>query len=128
MKTRLGTAAAMGAWSARHRKTAVFGWLLFVVLAACLGGVHGSTEVKESEAMPGQVSRAARILDDAGLKSPASETVLVQSATLAADDPAFRAAVEQVITGVGATGKAADVRSPTTPGRSRRTATRRSSS
>lgn len=112
MKTRLGTAAAMGAWSARHRKTAVFGWLLFVVLAACLGGVHGSTEVKESEAMPGQVSRAARILDDAGLKSPASETVLVQSATLAADDPAFRAAVEQVITGVGATGKAADVRSP----------------
>ncbi|MFI6843275.1 MMPL family transporter [Kitasatospora sp. NBC_00085] len=102
----------MGAWSARHRKTAVFGWLLFVVLAACLGGVHGSTEVKESEAMPGQVSRAARILDDAGLKSPASETVLVQSATLAADDPAFRAAVEQVITGVGATGKAADVRSP----------------
>ncbi|AUY54543.1 MMPL family transporter [Streptomyces sp. CB01881] len=102
----------MGAWSARHRKTAVFGWLLFVVLAAYLGGVHGSTEVKESEAMPGQVSRAARILDDAGLKSPASETVLVQSTTLAADAPAFRAAVEQVVTGVNATGKAADVRSP----------------
>ncbi|MBP0450406.1 MMPL family transporter [Kitasatospora sp. RG8] len=102
----------MGAWSARHRRTAVFGWLLFVVLAAYLGGVHGSTEVKESEAMPGQVSRAARILDDAGLKSPASETVLVQSTTLAADAPAFRAAVEQVVTGVNATGKAADVRSP----------------
>ncbi|MFD0278765.1 MMPL family transporter [Kitasatospora sp. NPDC127111] len=102
----------MGAWSARHRKTAVFGWLIFVVLAAFLGGVHGSTEVKQSEAMPGQVSRAARILDDAGLKSPSSETVLVQSATLAADAPAFRAAVDQVIAGVNATGKATDVRSP----------------
>ncbi|WP_406210927.1 MMPL family transporter [Kitasatospora sp. NBC_01560] len=102
----------MGAWSARHRKTAVFGWLIFVVLAAFLGGLHGSTEVKESEAMPGQVSRAARILDDAGLKSPASETVLIQSATLTSDAPAFRAVVEQVIAGVGATGRATDVRSP----------------
>ncbi|MFG3049900.1 MMPL family transporter [Kitasatospora sp. NPDC048239] len=102
----------MGAWSARHRKTAVFGWLLFVVLAAFLGGMHGSNEVKESEAMPGQVSRAAKILDEAGLKSPAGETVLVQSATLTSDAPAFRAAVEQVVTGVKATGKASDVRSP----------------
>ncbi|MFF2045366.1 MMPL family transporter [Kitasatospora sp. NPDC058170] len=105
-------AAAMGAWSARHRKTAVFGWLLFVVLAAFLGGLHGSNEVKESEAMPGQVSRAAKILDEAGLKSPAGETVLIQSAGLTSDAPAFRAAVEQVVTAVKATGKTADVRSP----------------
>ncbi|MFJ3792488.1 MMPL family transporter [Kitasatospora sp. NPDC090091] len=105
-------AAAMGAWSARHRKTAVFGWLLFVVLAAVLGGLHGSTQVKESESMPGQVSRAARILDDAGLKSPASETVLVQSDALTSTAPAFRAAVGQVVAAVGATGKAAEVRSP----------------
>lgn len=92
MKTKLGLAAAMGAWSARHRKAAVFGWLLFVVLSGYLGGLHGSTEVADSEAMPGQVSRAARILDDAGLTAPASETVLVQSATTTADAPAFRAA------------------------------------
>ncbi|MET8625535.1 MMPL family transporter [Kitasatospora sp. NPDC004669] len=102
----------MGAWSARHRKTAVFGWLLFVVLAAVLGGMHGSTEVTESESMPGQVSRAARILDEAGLKSPASETVLVQSATRSADDPAFKAVVSQVVAAVDGTGKAAEVRSP----------------
>ncbi|MFC5883872.1 MMPL family transporter [Kitasatospora sp. CM 4170] len=102
----------MGAWSARHRKTAVFGWLLFVVLAALLGGLHGSTEIKESESMPGQVSRAARILDDAGLESPASETVLVRSDALTTDAPAFRAAVGRVIAGIDATGKAAEVRSP----------------
>ncbi|MFF1907688.1 MMPL family transporter [Kitasatospora sp. NPDC058218] len=102
----------MGAWSARHRRTAIFGWLLFVVLSAFLGGLHGSTEVADSEAMPGQVSRAARILDEAGLKAPASETVLIQSATATADAPGFRAAVEQVVAGVTGTGRATDVRSP----------------
>lgn len=112
MKTKLGMAAAMGAWSARHRRTAIFGWLLFVVLSAFLGGLHGSTEVADSEAMPGQVSRAARILDEAGLKAPASETVLIQSATATADAPGFRAAVEQVVAGVTGTGRATDVRSP----------------
>lgn len=112
MKTKPGMAAAMGAWSARHRKTAVFGWLLFVVLAAFLGGLHGSTQVDEAEAMPGQVSRAAEILDRAGLKSPATETVLIQSTDRTADAPAFRAVVDQVIAGVNGTGKATDVRSP----------------
>ncbi|MER6363309.1 MMPL family transporter [Kitasatospora sp. NPDC001527] len=105
-------AAAMGAWSARHRKTAVFGWLLFVVLAAVLGGMHGSTKVTDAEAMPGQVSRAAEILDQAGLKPPSTETVLVQSTGLTADAPAFRAAVDQVVGAVNGTGKATDVRSP----------------
>ncbi|MGA5816635.1 MMPL family transporter [Kitasatospora sp. NPDC094028] len=102
----------MGAWSARHRKTAVFGWLLFVVLAAVLGGMHGSTTVTEAESMPGQVSRAATILDQAGLKSPATETVLVQSTDRAADDPAFRAAVAEVVDAVRGTGRTTDVRSP----------------
>ncbi|MET8700244.1 MMPL family transporter [Kitasatospora sp. NPDC058032] len=105
-------AAAMGAWSARHRKTAVFGWLLFVVLAAFLGGMHGSTKVTDAESMPGQVSRAAEILDQAGLKPPSTETVLVQSTGLTTDAPAFRTAVEQVVAAVNGTGKAGDVRSP----------------
>jgi RND superfamily putative drug exporter len=32
-------AASVGRWSARHRKTAVIGWITFVVLAFFLGGV-----------------------------------------------------------------------------------------
>lgn len=112
MTPKLGLAAAMGAWSAGHRKTAVFGWLLFVVLAAFLGGLHGSTKVTDSEMMPGEVARAAKILDEAGIKTPAGETVLVQSAALTADDPAFRAVVDEAAAAVRATGKAADLRSP----------------
>ncbi|WP_371503270.1 MMPL family transporter [Kitasatospora sp. NBC_00374] len=102
----------MGAWSARHRKTAVFGWLLFVVLAAYLGGVHGSTKVEQSESMPGQVARAAKILDEAGIKRPAGETVLVQSSALTADDPAFRRVVDEVAGAVTGTGRTADLHSP----------------
>ncbi|WP_168219580.1 MMPL family transporter [Kitasatospora sp. MMS16-BH015] len=107
-----GLAAAVGSWSARHRKTAVLGWLLFVVLAAYLGGLHGSTQVTEAESMPGQVAQAARILDQAGIKQPAGETVLVRSHTLSAEDPAFRAAVEQTAAAVTATGRTGPVRSP----------------
>ncbi|MFC8450992.1 MMPL family transporter [Kitasatospora sp. NPDC057223] len=102
----------MGAWSARHRKSAVFGWLLFVVLAAYLGGAHGSTKVTDAESMPGQVARAARILDDAGIEAPAGESVLIQSATGTADDAAFRSVVDQVAAAVTGTGRTADLRSP----------------
>jgi RND superfamily putative drug exporter len=102
----------MGAWSARHRKTAVFGWLLFVVLATVLGSVSGSHQITNSEQMPGQVARASQILDQAGIKTPAGETVLVQNDTLTADDAAFHAKVDQVVAAVNGTGKAADLRSP----------------
>lgn len=111
-RPRTGFAAAMGAWSARHRRTAVFGWLLFVVLAAYLGGAAGSHKVTDAESMPGQVAQAARILDQAGLKPPSGESVLVQSATLTADAPAFRAEVGQVVAAVEATGRTTDLRSP----------------
>ena len=38
-------AARMGRWSARHRKTAIFGWLAFVVLAFAVGIVSGTTKI-----------------------------------------------------------------------------------
>ncbi len=31
-------AARAGRWSASHRKTAILGWILFVVLATIIGG------------------------------------------------------------------------------------------
>ncbi|MGF1428790.1 MMPL family transporter [Kitasatospora sp. LaBMicrA B282] len=102
----------MGAWSARHRKAAVFGWLVFVVLAAFLGGAAGSHKITDAESMPGQVAQAAKILDQAGIKSPQGETVLVQSAARTADDPAFRAVVEQTVAAINGTGRTTDLRSP----------------
>ena len=38
-------AARAGRWSARHRKTAIFGWLAFVIAAIFIGGAIGTKEL-----------------------------------------------------------------------------------
>ncbi|MEV6393859.1 MMPL family transporter [Streptomyces sp. NPDC051907] len=78
---RRNLAARIGVWSAHHRKTAIIGWLLFVVLATAVGGATGMVEMSESEQGTGDSARAVQILDDAGLDQPAGEVVLVGSQT-----------------------------------------------
>ncbi|WP_329414806.1 MMPL family transporter [Streptomyces sp. NBC_00704] len=109
-----GIAARAGGWSARHRWAAVGVWLLFVVLAMGIGSAAGTVDVKESDQLGGETRTAARIVEDAGIEEPASETVLIQSkdGSVKATDPEFRAAVAAVVTAVGKTGEATDVSSP----------------
>ena len=92
-------AARMGRWSADHWKTATFGWLAFVIVAFGLGGLAGKKSIDPNNAGPGESGRMDRILD-AGFKQPAGESVLVQSRTLAATDPAFKAAVADVVASI----------------------------
>ena len=42
-------AARLGGWSARHRKTAIIGWLLFVVVASVVGGMAGQKTMEPWE-------------------------------------------------------------------------------
>ncbi|MDX3731168.1 MMPL family transporter [Streptomyces caniscabiei] len=109
-----GIAARAGGWSARHRWAAVGVWLLFVVLTMGIGSAMGSVEVKDSDQLKGETSAAAHIVEEAGIEEPAGETVLVQAKDDAtrATDPAFRAAVADVMKAVERTGKVADVTSP----------------
>ncbi|MFH8366720.1 MMPL family transporter [Streptomyces sp. NPDC018031] len=110
-----GLAARAGSWSARHRWAAVGGWVLFVILSVAIGSMTGRVDVTGSEEAPGESGQVARILDDAGITSPASETVLVQTRERGgptADDRAFRAAVAEVTRAVEATGKVTAVTSP----------------
>ncbi|MBM9507387.1 MMPL family transporter [Actinacidiphila acididurans] len=104
----------MGGWSARHRWAAVGGWLLFVVLVVLLGQAAGRHDVDEDTSMPGEVRQAALVQDHAGLQGLAGEMVLVQvrGGSGTADDPAFRAAVTDVMSSVRATGKVTAVQSP----------------
>src|SRR6187397_1686383 len=88
-------AARMGRWSADHWKTATFGWLAFVVVAFALG-MAGTKTIDPNTAGPGESGRMDRVLD-AGFKRPADESVLIQSRTLRATDPAFHAAVDDVV-------------------------------
>ena len=106
-------------WSARHRKTALFGWLLLVAGAVVIGGMLGTKNLNSYD--PGQSGQAERVLARPGVVQPDSETVLVQARAAAghtvAGDPEIRQAIRQVTAALAAMPKvAADIRSPLTPG------------
>ena len=90
-------AGRAGRWAADHWKTAVFGWLALVAVAVVAGGAVGTVKQKDSDSATGETAKAVQILDRAGFQTPAGESVLVQSKTLTAADPAFRAVVADTI-------------------------------
>jgi RND superfamily putative drug exporter len=116
MAHRRSPAAALGGWSAQHRKTAVFGWLLFVVLATIVGGAVGQKSLTDAQQGVGSSAQALQILQDAGLSEPASEMVLVHSGTQTAGAAGFRQAVDQVVDAVRGTGRTQNVQSPYSTG------------
>jgi uncharacterized membrane protein YdfJ with MMPL/SSD domain len=95
---RRNIAGRAGHWSAEHWKTATFGWLALVVAAVLLGSAFGSKDLSDVETSNGGTARAERILADAGIDAPASESVLVQSRAAMADAPALARTVRAVRT------------------------------
>jgi uncharacterized membrane protein YdfJ with MMPL/SSD domain len=89
-------AATMGRWSARHWKTAVGGWLVFVALAFALGGNMGTKSLTQEEAGVRDSGIAAKAHHDA-YPDAVEEMVLVSSKTMTSDAPRFRAAVRDVV-------------------------------
>jgi RND superfamily putative drug exporter len=89
-------AARAGRWSARHRKAAVLGWIAFVLVAFVVGSMVVGTSDSGDDSGPGESGRAERILDRA-FPDHAQESVLVSSGSATANDPAFRAAVGDVV-------------------------------
>ncbi len=90
-------AGRAGSWSARHWKTALFGWLVFAAVAMALGNLAGHTQMKQSEYASGEASNALQVLERAGMVQPASEAVLIQSPTLTWRDPSFLSAIAGVV-------------------------------
>ncbi|HEV3289713.1 MAG TPA: MMPL family transporter, partial [Streptosporangiaceae bacterium] len=89
----------MAGWSARHRKTAVFGWLLLIAAIFMLGQALGSRQLPAYSA--GQAGQAERVLQQyaPAQLNASTENVLIQvtapGATFATD-PAMRQAASQV--------------------------------
>jgi uncharacterized membrane protein YdfJ with MMPL/SSD domain len=94
---RTNLAARAGAWSARHWKTALFGWLVFAALAMVLGNVVGHRQMKDSEFASGEARTAVQMLEQAGMVQPAGEVVLIQSRTRTYRDPGFQSAIAGVV-------------------------------
>jgi uncharacterized membrane protein YdfJ with MMPL/SSD domain len=107
-------AARMGRWSARHRKIAIFGWLAFVVAAVVIGGAVGTKNIDPADTIPGESGRAEKILKQEFAQAP-SEGVLFQSSKLTAQDPAFEAAIDDVIARVSKVSVVRNVESPYDP-------------
>ena len=113
-RTRAPVVQRIAGWSARHRKTAVFGWLALIAFTVVLGQLLGSGHVPSYD--PGEAGRAQRALDRAGVKTSPAESVLVQSRTGAravADDPELRQTVREVTAALrGLPASARNIRSP----------------
>ena len=71
-------AARAGRWSAQHRKSAILGWILFVVLATIVGGKVGTDQLKDSASGNGESKRGDMIVDAADFPEQTGEQVLVQ--------------------------------------------------
>ncbi len=101
-------------WSARHRKTAVIGWLLLVVAAVVIGQRLGTDNLNSYD--PGQAGQAERVLAQPVVQQPDNEDILIQGHSPAqtyGQDPEFRQAVREVVAALRALPQAAtDIQSP----------------
>jgi uncharacterized membrane protein YdfJ with MMPL/SSD domain len=112
MKSR-NLAARAGRWSAQHRKTAVLGWILFVVLATFAGSSVGQKELGAAEMGNGESKRAEMVIDAADFPHTAGEQVLIQGkGSVKADDPQVTAAVEDVVHRLERIDGVTDIESP----------------
>jgi uncharacterized membrane protein YdfJ with MMPL/SSD domain len=109
-------AARMGRWSASHWKTAVFGWLGFVVLALAIGNFVGTKTIDMQDANVGQSHKADQILKQGFPQAdPQTEFVLVQSPTRTVGDQSFRATVNEVVGAVKGNPAIENLKSPLDP-------------
>jgi putative drug exporter of the RND superfamily len=108
-------------WSIRHRKTAVFGWLLLVAAIFVAAQVHGTSSKPTYD--PGQAGRAERVLqqitNDGGIQPSESVLISAHGGGTFTSDPAMHQAAAQVVAALGLLPRAAaDIQSPLSkPGR-----------
>ena len=109
-----GVAARMGRWSARHRKTAIVGWIAFVVLAFMIGNSVGTRQLDQQKSGAGESGHVDSVLADE-FPRVQGDTVIIQSATATVDAPAVRAAIIDVTRSVSALSQVKKVNSPLSP-------------
>ncbi len=98
-------AARAGRWSAQHRKRAILGWILFVVLATVIGGAVGVNNLADEDMGNGESRTADQAIAAAGFPKETGEQVLVQGKGKAAG-------VNDVVKRLKATPHVKEVKSP----------------
>src|SRR3712207_2118693 len=112
-------AARVGRWSVHHRKSAIIGWVVFVVFAVLVGGSIGQNDLDESATGSGESKRGEMLLNTADFPERATEQVLVQGK--ASGDPAVNAAVSDIVARLRQIDGVTDIESPLDPAARART-------
>jgi RND superfamily putative drug exporter len=105
-------AARAGRWSAQNWKKAFFGWLLFAIAALVIGMAAGHKQIPDSETASGEAAKAQRILEQAGFKAPATESVLIQDRQLVESDSSFEAAIGAVVQSLSSQPNVTNIENP----------------
>ena len=96
--SRTSIASRAARWSAKHRRIAILGWIAFVVLSIAIGGKVGTEQIADEDLGNGESRQGEQVLADAGFPDNQTEQVLIQTrGDSTVDDPAFRAAVSEVV-------------------------------
>lgn len=116
MNTSHNIAARAGRWSATHRKTAIWGWLAFVILAVVIGSAAGTRTLTDAEDGVGESGRAEVAVSE-NFPEKAGEQVLVKApAGMSNTSPEFREAAAELTRELNATPFVTQVESPFAPG------------
>jgi uncharacterized membrane protein YdfJ with MMPL/SSD domain len=105
-------AGRAGSWSAAHWKTATFGWIAFAIACVVLGSVVGMAKLTEAEYASGQAAKAEGMLQQAGFRTPATESVLIHSNRLIYEQLLPTIAVAHVVEALAAQPSVTNVVSP----------------
>jgi uncharacterized membrane protein YdfJ with MMPL/SSD domain len=104
-------------WSAGHRKTAIFGWLAFVVIAVFLAGAVGQKTIADEDYGNGSSKTADKAIAAANFRDAAEEQVLVQGkGSVKVGDAQFTTAVKDVVNRLGNTAHVDKIESPLAKG------------
>src|SRR4051812_2926277 len=110
-------AGGMGRWSAIHRKTAIFGWLAFVLVAVGVGMQFHQVKPENSDLGNGQSKAAAKAYESADFPDEFGEQVLIAGrGVTTSTDPQVRAAVADVTGRLDGVPHVAKIKSPFSPG------------
>ncbi len=95
---------AAGRWSAGHPWTVIAAWLGAVVVLMVTGHLAGTIQLPAGAQNVGQSGRAEQMISR-DFPRLAAEDVLFDSASLRVGDPAYQAAIRDVLNRIQATGR-----------------------
>jgi uncharacterized membrane protein YdfJ with MMPL/SSD domain len=105
----------VGRWSASHPWTAIAAWLGAVAVLLVAGHLAGTIQLPNGAQNVGPSGQAEQMISR-DFPRHAVEPVLFDSPTLRVSDPAYQAAIRDVLSRIQATGRVTQVQSPLDPG------------